>query len=94
MESSLAREGIEHEVFSGSEANRRYPDQLTLPRDYKCVFEKDGGILLASKAVGAMQVCGMHVRISETLILFRIHTCRDDPYTYTVYSGTPCKRHP
>ena len=59
VESSLAREGIEHEVFSGSEANRRYPDQLTLPRDYKCVFEKDGGILLASKAVGAMQVCGL-----------------------------------
>ena len=59
VESSLAREGIEHEVFSGSEANRRYPDQLTLPSDYKCVFEKDGGILLASKAVGAMQVCGI-----------------------------------
>ena len=57
VESSLAREGIEHEVFSGSEANRRYPDQLTLPSDYKCVFEKDGGILLASKAMGAMQVC-------------------------------------
>ena len=58
--SSLASHGIEHEVFSGSEANRRYPDQLTLPSDYMCIFEKDGGILLADKALAAIQVLTLH----------------------------------
>ena len=56
MVSSLVRHGIEHEVFSGSEANRRYPDQFTLPSDYMCIFEKEGGILLADKALAAIQV--------------------------------------
>ncbi len=34
----------------------RYPHQLDLPSDHKCVFEKDGGTLLATKAVGVIQV--------------------------------------
>ena len=34
----------------------RYPHQLALPSDYKCVLEEDGGILLATKAVDALQV--------------------------------------
>ena len=54
--SGLDRHKIEYEVFSGSEANRRYPDQLTLPSDYMCIFEKEGGILLADKALAAIQV--------------------------------------
>ena len=45
--------GVSH---TGSEANRRYPDQLNLPSHYKCVIEKDGGILCANKAVAALQV--------------------------------------
>ena len=47
---------VQSEVFSGEEANRRYP-QLKLPADYKCVYDKDGGILLADKALAAFQVC-------------------------------------
>ena len=52
---SLSTHGVDHQVFSGSEANSRYPQQLNLPENYKCVFEKDGGILRASKAVATMQ---------------------------------------
>ena len=52
---SLSTHGVAHQVFSGSEANSRYPQQLNLPENYKCVFEEDGGILRASKAVAALQ---------------------------------------
>ena len=48
--------GVSHEVFTGREANRRYPDQLKLPDSYKCVYEHDAGILRASKAVTTLQV--------------------------------------
>jgi len=41
--------------LSGDEANSRYPG-LKLPSDFSCVLEKDGGILLASKALAAVQV--------------------------------------
>ncbi len=34
----------------------RYPHQLNLPTDHKCVLEKDGGILIATKAVSVIQV--------------------------------------
>lgn len=56
---SLASNGIFHEAFSGEEANKRYPHQLKLPANSKCVFEKDGGILFANKALAAFQVCCM-----------------------------------
>ena len=52
---SLSTHGVAHQVFSGSEANSRYPQQLNLPENYECVFEEDGGILRASKAVAALQ---------------------------------------
>lgn len=52
---SLGERQVPHEVFTGEEANRRYP-QLKIPADYRCVFEKDGGILLADKALTAFQV--------------------------------------
>ena len=54
--SSLRSCGVEHEVFSGAEANRRYPQQLRLPPDFRCVMEKDGGILCADKCWAALQV--------------------------------------
>ena len=47
---------VSHEVLSGKEANRRYPHQLKLPDSYSCVFEEDGGILRANKALAALQV--------------------------------------
>ncbi len=34
----------------------RYPHQLNLPSDHQCVLEKDGGILMPTKAVGVIQV--------------------------------------
>ena len=43
------------QVLSSAEANKRYPP-LKIPNDYGCVFENDGGILLADKAVKAIQV--------------------------------------
>ena len=57
---SLSTHGVGHEVFSGSEANSRYPQQLKLPDDYSCVFEGGGGILRASKAVFALQVNSLY----------------------------------
>ena len=37
-------------------ANEKYSEQLSLPSSMECVFEEDGGILMASKAVNAYQV--------------------------------------
>ena len=48
--------GVSHDVFTGSETNRRYPDQLKLPDSYTCVYDHDAGILRASKAVTTLQV--------------------------------------
>lgn len=38
------------------QANERYSKQLCLPAGTKCVYEEDGGILMAKKAVTAYQV--------------------------------------
>lgn len=38
------------------QANARYSSQLSLQQNVKCVYEEDGGILLASKAMAAYQV--------------------------------------
>ena len=54
--SSFRECGVPHEVFTGREANRRYPDQLKLPDSYKCVYEYDAGILRANRAVTTLQV--------------------------------------
>ena len=53
---SMKVNNVPHQVMSGREANKRYPQQLKLPEDYLCAFEEDGGILRASKAVAALQV--------------------------------------
>ena len=86
---SLAAVGVTHKLMSGKEANQRYPMQLQLPDDYIAIFEGDGGILRANKALAAMQVCvcvGVWVLISigcswecpsllvsAGYILFRLH---------------------
>ena len=49
--------GIPYETFSGKEATRRYPHQLKLPDNYSCVFDQDGGLLRANRALAALQVC-------------------------------------
>ena len=54
---SLTAVGVTHKLMSGKEANQRYPMQLQLPDDYITIFEGDGGILRANKALAAMQVC-------------------------------------
>ena len=41
--------------MTGEEAVARYPG-LRLPRDFACLLEKDGGILLADKALATVQV--------------------------------------
>ena len=53
---SLEENNTPHNVLTGKEANDRYPNQLTLPEDYICVTEDDGGILKANIAVSALQV--------------------------------------
>ena len=54
--SSLRTHCEEHEVLTAQELNERYSEQLQLPADFKGVFEKDGGVLLANEAVEAYQV--------------------------------------
>ena len=58
----LALCGIPHEVMSSSEANQRYPDQLKLPDEYKCLSEPDAGMILSSKAVDTFQV--LYVKVA------------------------------
>jgi hypothetical protein len=38
------------------QANERYSNQLSLEQELSCVYEEDGGILMASKAMAAYQV--------------------------------------
>lgn len=52
---SLASGEVAHEVLSAQEANQRYP-QLQLPDTHICVYEEEGGILNAQRAVMAFQV--------------------------------------
>jgi len=41
---------LPHEVLQASEVNRRFP-AFCLPRDWDCVFQPDGGVLLPEKAI-------------------------------------------
>ena len=36
--------------------NERYGEQLSLPDDFTCILEEDGGILFAPQAIKAYQV--------------------------------------
>lgn len=38
------------------QANEKYSKQLSLPETTICLYEEDGGILMAKKAVAAYQV--------------------------------------
>ncbi len=57
------------------QVNRRYPKQLSLPLDTACVFEEEGGVLMAAKAVAAYQVCSLFPmeisRLSQTQLKLR-----------------------
>ena len=57
---SLSSNKIAHEVFSGREANLKYPHQLKIPDTYRCVHEDGGGILYAQKAVMTFQVPNLY----------------------------------
>ena len=48
--------GVAYETLSDQELNCRYPKQFSVPSSSECVFEKDGGILKATKAVQVLQV--------------------------------------
>ena len=73
---SLASNGMSYEEFSGEEANKRYPQQLKLPANSKCVYEKDGGILCASKALAAFQVRIMSCSCSELHVRMQNEPCK------------------
>ena len=53
---SLRLNGIPHQIFSGYEANQRYPRQLKIPSTHKCIYEEMGGILYAKKSLQTFQV--------------------------------------
>lgn len=54
---SMNANGVANERLSAQELNRRYPKQFNIPTSSVCVFERDGGVLKATKAVRALQVC-------------------------------------
>lgn len=54
--SSLDINGVPHKVLTGREAKKLYPRQLSIPDDDRCIFEPNGGILKASKALRTLQV--------------------------------------
>jgi sarcosine oxidase/L-pipecolate oxidase len=51
---SLKKQGVPHEVIDAEEANKRVP-LLNLPPSYKCVMEKDAGVLKPPDALKAFQ---------------------------------------
>ena len=57
----------------------RYPHQLDLPFDHKCVFERDGGTLLATKAVSVIQVAlecfYLHAQYDLSITVQRNNSC-------------------
>ena len=53
---SLKDNGIAHKIFSGSEANKKYSQQLKLPPTDQCLYEEVGGMLYAQRALLAFQV--------------------------------------
>ena len=72
---SLASGNVPYEELSGREANRRYPQQLKLPEDHRCVFEEGGGILNAQRAVLAFQVKLYCLQHSRSVCAFFLHSC-------------------
>jgi monomeric sarcosine oxidase len=56
--SSLEREGIDHEVLSAAEANKRFP-QFNFSDEMTVVYQKDSGIITPSRAVQT------HIRLAE-----------------------------
>ena len=53
---SLQANSVPHKVFTGKDANMKYSLQLQIPDWYKCIYESDGGIIFANKALLAFQV--------------------------------------
>ena len=53
---ALKKHNVPYSVLNADEMNRRFPI-LNLPPNYKCVMEKDAGILRAPNALKAYQVC-------------------------------------
>jgi sarcosine oxidase len=44
--------GLDHQVLSGAEVNRRYPG-CRLPSGFEAVFQPDGGVILSERAIVA-----------------------------------------
>ena len=53
--------------FLRAQLHKRYEKQLSLPSNTICVYEEDGGLLLANKVVDAYQVSAS-IKAAELLI--------------------------
>ena len=53
----MKENGVAYKLSSGAQVTTKYSGQVNFPKDYLCVYEGDSGILKASKAVEALQVC-------------------------------------
>lgn len=79
---SLRLNGIPHQIFSGSEANQRYPRQLKIPSMHKCIYEEMGGILYAKKSLLTFQVYYTYV-----MLVVHISHCTQCLFWYTKVYG-------
>ena len=52
----MTANGVKSQLFSGKEANEKYPNQLKLPDDYNCFFVENCGMIRASRALVTLQV--------------------------------------
>lgn len=64
---SVREHQLPHEILTPHEANRRFP-ALSLPDDWDCLFQPDGGVLLPEKAirlfVAAARARGAEARVN------------------------------
>lgn len=68
---SCLEHGLAHEVLSSKDLSRRFPG-YRLPKDFKAVFQPDGGFLLAERCVvahvNAALALGAEVRAQERVL--------------------------
>jgi len=53
LEAAFKKSGVPYEVLSYDEAKKRFP-QFNFRREHKIVFQPDGGVLLADRAIDAL----------------------------------------
>ena len=67
---SMKECGVPYVIYTASEANKKYSNQLKLPESFSCVIEHDGGILKADKALATLQVQNKHKKLQNSSLWY------------------------